>query len=324
MKPKVVVVLSAPRSGSSALTSMLAELGLDVGPRRELKRGSKHNKYGYFESIAILRVNEAILSRSYPNPARKFLESTGLSAREVYKALSSWHWCGHYKPVSAPLETGDELSFRMKEIIYHISPSDSLAVWKDARFCMTLPVWEKFVNPLCIVLWRAPEETAFSIEDMTSIPIQIGLDLWYSYTRAAVVVSDRYPRLLISHAMLMNDPLQIAHKLRKFLTENGLEVSEKNLKNASQAIDTSQYHQRGNGDIERSPHGHVHEQLAHWLHHQKGPIPPPYAPTVPIQFLPIIGAAWYVKRRNIEQLKDILRIMPGYALLRRLYQLRSQ
>lgn len=58
-----VLVTGLPRSGTSFLTGLIAKMGYSLGNAASIKRADKHNKYGYFEHVRLMKLSESILEK---------------------------------------------------------------------------------------------------------------------------------------------------------------------------------------------------------------------------------------------------------------------
>ena len=106
------------RSGTSAVTSALTRLGLDVGEPSELFPANSGNPLGYWEPKELIEINDALLA------------SWGGTQRDPQLAR---------RPASThelPTALVDRMSAYAKRW-------DARApyVWKDPRLCLTLPLW---------------------------------------------------------------------------------------------------------------------------------------------------------------------------------------
>lgn len=61
--PLKVFITGPPRSGTSFLAGLVARMGLSPGPEAWLNKADEHNKYGYYECLPILKVEEEILKQ---------------------------------------------------------------------------------------------------------------------------------------------------------------------------------------------------------------------------------------------------------------------
>jgi len=320
VKTKVLVVLSAPRSGSSLLTSMISKFGVNLGNVWELKKGSIHNKYGYFENREILEINEAILAGSQNDVTTQTLRTIGISSLEVNKATKNWNWCTHYKPISKDIQLPIEIARRMENVARTFDTGTSLPVWKDARFCITLPAWLRFIDPMCIIIWRSPDETATSIRKMLAIPYAQGIDLWFNYTRSAIEVARPFPHLVVSHADILRKPHHIANLIARFIGKRATRITDDMIDEAANVLDTQQHRQRAAETPNSSENDSKDiKQLTACFSDENRPLPDSIVPTLPIEYLPMIGAIRYLKNRNLIRILGLLTRLPGYNLTRNIY-----
>jgi hypothetical protein len=159
LKRNGILVLGMHRSGTSALTGVLAALG--VAPPKTLIRGDEWNSRGYWESARMNHFNERLLSKlgstwddwSYFDIDRMTLEETALFLRELTALLKS--------------EFGVEKTFAIK----------------DPRICRMVPFWLKAmrefdISPSVILAVRHPAEVALSLQRRDQMPCVDGIMLW--------------------------------------------------------------------------------------------------------------------------------------------------
>lgn len=242
MAPRIITVLSAPRSGSSALSRMLCFLGVRYGKEHELIGATQYNVYGHFENQGILDINEDILRTRHDNNIDTILEKAGFSNRRAGLATRNCLWSAFNRPVANNNNLSDDLRQRMIEAIQKLEHIGSPAAWKDARFCITLPLWKNYMSPVSIIIWRHPTQVAKSIEVMTGIPREYAIWLWAYYTRAAFQVAKNNNWLVIRHSDLLERPGHVAEEVVSFLKSNDLDI-EGNLDKAISAIDEGEINQ---------------------------------------------------------------------------------
>lgn len=128
-KPRNIIVIGAPRSGTSLTTAIFARKGYYVGPIEEdgVRTGDEHNPFGYFEADDVIAQN------------------VGLFRKVGYPEHNTWL----ERPIS-----DEEIS-----AIARLPPSAEdrqfLAsyasrepwVWKDPRLTLTLGYWWKLMDP---------------------------------------------------------------------------------------------------------------------------------------------------------------------------------
>ena len=330
---KIITVLSAPRSGSSALSRMLASLGVCYGATQELVGPTKYNIYGHYESQEILDLNESVLRAYLGEKTDQILQKAGFAAKESDACLRNCFWSVCSAPISAESSVPKELERRMISVIEGLAVSGNTIAWKDARFCMTLPLWRHYMSPVPIIIWRHPLQVAKSIEIMTGVPQEYAIWLWAYYTRAAFEVTKGMNPLVIRHSDLMDRPEMVAERVVAFLETNGLKI-DRNISEAVAAINKQEVKQSDQGP----PTEKSIEELYQWLE-QGASAPAPVSPD-PSHcqiFLPLICLARNQLHRiqRLEEqntiLKDTLksermkldrvRRVPGYKLISSLLKL---
>ncbi len=168
MRPRGVMVLGMHRSGTSAVTGVLAGLGFTSSRPDDSVRGP-WNPRGHHESWTLMAVDEQLLDEMgctwwYPPPAgpqyHDALAKVRMSSREARRA------------------------FR------HAYPARRWA-WKDPRACLLLPFWRTVLRDraVAVVVLRNPLDVAASLDRRNGIGIPLGVALW-----------QRYNRLLLEHA----------------------------------------------------------------------------------------------------------------------------
>ena len=247
-KQKAVCILSAPRSGSSALASLVADMGLHLGAENTLKEGDDFNPKGYYELKQVLDINEQILMESIDSTIWEIGESLGWSKAKTVKIIEYYTWTVARNPVRAEDVSGKTRE-EVENFIRSITQEQQTLLLKDARMCATLPVWEEYIDPVCIVLWRHPAEVQRSLGKMTGIPQKIALQLWYAYNRLAFIVSEKYPRICLSYQELIENPREVQKKLGDLFRNEGISISLLDDSRES-SIEASLFRNRNRGGVD--------------------------------------------------------------------------
>ena len=185
-KPKVVIVLGAHRSGTSAFTGSLATLGLEL-PKALMERAID-NERGFFESDRIVSLNERILEHFGTN----------------------WF---EWKTISKSKLLAPEMNGFLDDAIDAIKSDFDLKndlVAKDPRFCKLLPFWLQVfeqvgLESVCVIPYRNPLEVA------QSLAVRDGFDIHYSsvFWGWQLILAEQYSRNLkrcfISYDTLISD-----------------------------------------------------------------------------------------------------------------------
>lgn len=186
-----VIVLGMHRSGTSSLAGMLDGLGCR-GPAT-LMPASDANAAGYYESLPVFRLNDAIL--------------TALGSR-----WDDWR----------PLRPDVHLSPRLAEfhdkarVVIEAEYGDgSLIYLKDPRISMLLPFWRGVLEAAgycCVHLHthRSPSEIAKSLQRRDEIDPDMSLLAWLSQVLQAERHSRGQVRHFTSYETLLRDPAAVA------------------------------------------------------------------------------------------------------------------
>jgi hypothetical protein len=184
IRRRVLFVLGMHRSGTSAIAGALVRLGLPMAGADEPWPTDRHNPRGYFESVSTVQANDLIL------------QALGGTWRRPPSTC-----CPAVGPVA------EAFAEPMARLARRLLPDGTqLAVWKDPRFCLTLPLWRRIVEAPCAVLVvRHPLEVARSLAAREGIPIDYGLALFYHYLRRANEALEGMPVALVRYEELLCD-----------------------------------------------------------------------------------------------------------------------
>lgn len=324
VKPKVICVLSAPRSGSSALCRMLEALGMSFGPGSGLVSPDRFNRHGYYELQELLGINEQILSETVPLKLSDVLEDQGYGERDSL-AIESRYWAAASSPVSSEHSVSRELESRIENVIKGLDSAQKLPVLKDARLSLTLPVWKNYCTPIPIILWRHPEQVSNSLERMTGLPKKYGEWIWLNYTRSAFeVCTDREP-LVISHSELVDKPAETANRLFEYLGRFSKLDSDR-LDSAGDIIDKSAI---THFSLKAPEIPSIASYLS-WLEKKDySNLPKIMDPLINMELLPFVVTTrdLYKRLKSIaitnKAANDLekIRRLPGYRIIRSIYRL---
>ena len=160
---KLIMVLGMHRSGTSALTHMLALLGADPG-KELLEAQEGVNEQGFWEHRELVEINEALLSE--------------LGSRWYdFRPLAAGWW--EQKNLTS-------LRTRAREFLHSAFESDELAVIKDPRLCVLVPFWEPLIRqagwqPSAVIATRAPWEVTASLCRRDPLDESTANLLWLRY-----------------------------------------------------------------------------------------------------------------------------------------------
>jgi hypothetical protein len=192
--PEPIIVLGMHRSGTSAVTGVLTELGGSAPNNLMLPHIA--NERGFFESVPIMRFNDELLA------------SAGSSWDDWRKFNGSW-----YKSPAAS-------SFKRRATtLFQCEFGDAdLPVLKDPRICRFAPFWIDVLQDMhatvrIVLPIRSPLEVAQSLEAAQRIPIVKGLLLWLRHTLDAEAQTRHVPRSLFTWDQFLSDWRRIAEKI---------------------------------------------------------------------------------------------------------------
>jgi hypothetical protein len=139
-----VVVVGAPRSGTSMLAGLFAAAGYHAG--RRLIPPTPSNPAGFFEDLDVNAANDDLLEAVAHRP----VPGTPAPPRSL-------RWLGAYDGWVEEAG-GSDLARLVPERPF---------VLKDPRFCYTLPAWHAVLgDALVVVIVRRPDEVVASVQAM--------------------------------------------------------------------------------------------------------------------------------------------------------------
>jgi hypothetical protein len=290
-----LVVLGMHRSGTSALAGVLAQLGCDLP--NHLIPANEFNEKGYFESLRIYNLNDAILA------------SGG----------SSWDDWQTFNPDWIDSPRADEFLERGTQVLADEFGASRLFVLKDPRICRLMPFWHQLfesndIHPFFLHCHRNPIEVANSLEHRENWPFTYGLLLWLRHVLEAEYHSrgrDRhftsYDRVLQSWAAVMARLQSKAGiKFPRFSDSVGEEVDaflSPNLRHNVEAKENISANPLLSKWISRT-----FEILERWSDTGEQPDDFPELDTIRTEFnaaAPMFGRIVQTVRRNVQELADL-------------------
>lgn len=200
-KRQVITVLGMQRSGTSALTGVLAHLGA-AAPATPIPGGAENPK-GFFESLPMARLNDRLLEEA----GRRWDDWVPMPA----------DWTDH--PDVAQLHSR---AVALLDMEFGAAP---LMAFKDPRLCRLFPFWADVFEGLGIAIsvvlpLRHPREVAESLLKRNGFPLAKGFLLWLSYVLEAESVSRGSTRAITSFDRLMADPAGEIERVEKALGQD--------------------------------------------------------------------------------------------------------
>lgn len=183
---KAILVLGMHRSGTSALSHLLTELGADAPAN--LMSPNEDNPKGYFESMPLYLLHDELLA------------SAG-SSWDDYRALPQG-WAASPK--------ADEFHQRLKEAVQAEYGRSGFFLMKDPRVCRLVPFWRDLlddmqVEPLFIHTHRHPLEVASSLQKRNGFDPGYGYLVWLRHILDAEAGSRGQRRSFTSYDRMLAD-----------------------------------------------------------------------------------------------------------------------
>ncbi|MDH3649458.1 MAG: glycosyltransferase, partial [Saprospiraceae bacterium] len=188
VKRKCVFILGMHRSGTSAITGALQQLGVELGP--DLMEANQFNQKGYFENNHVFKLNEEILKALDISWDTTFLLEDGWEASEVL------------------IPFGD----RIKNVILGDFHHAKLFAIKDPRLSILLPYWTLILSDFDIeivhlIMIRHPFEVWKSLAERESFSPEKASMIWLDHNLAAEKNTRGEKRIFINYSLLMTEPL---------------------------------------------------------------------------------------------------------------------
>jgi hypothetical protein len=127
--PKNVLVVGAPRSGTSLTAAAFARAGWHVGERKQqhIREGDDGNPFGYFEADELVERNvEVLRAAGYPHHNTWIFDE--ISEESIRRIESMQPTAAHRRFIERCDKTAPWM-------------------WKDPRLCFTLSYWWKLMDP---------------------------------------------------------------------------------------------------------------------------------------------------------------------------------
>jgi hypothetical protein len=151
------------RSGTSMITNLLMELGVQFNITETLFLKDQWNVKGYFEQNEIIDVNSQII----------------IGFDRTKNKLSEWFSQTIYATMPNP-KTFNKRARGQKRQILSIEKEYAMAMAKDPRFCLTLPYWQDLINiEKYVICLRDPVECVLSLKRKQHFPLPLGFRFWH-------------------------------------------------------------------------------------------------------------------------------------------------
>jgi len=206
---KCILIIGPHRSGTSAFSGVLSELGVTFGS--QLLSPSFDNPKGFFENEEVVKINDQILR------------------------LFGFEWY-----TSSPLPDHFWKDSRVKDIqskalqlLEKEYSSESIFAIKDPRISLTFPFWERAIREwnektsiVPIIIIRSPEYTVSSLMKRNEFNKQTSESTTLLHLLSAEKVTRHLNRYIIDYSDLLKKPETTLSSLLSELTEEQANVNK--------------------------------------------------------------------------------------------------
>lgn len=211
MQSNALVVIGMHRSGTSALSGLLDELGVFMG--KSLFAAQKGvNEKGFFENSELVKLNDLLLDAQLSSWDDPLMTTETASSEDLLR---------DYEQSAQKMLTTDY-------------SSQTLWGMKDPRTTLVLPFWRHIFSSLpsvkvnYILMLRSPFEVAGSLKKRDDFSLEKSLMLWLNYTFLGYFNSLDAPRLIVSYDNLLSSPETIAKGIAE-LVDLTVEIDQEQL-----------------------------------------------------------------------------------------------
>ncbi len=195
---EAILVLGMHRTGTSALSGVVHMLG--AGAPANLQPGDEFNPNGYWESQAVVRLNDRILQAAGGN----WKDWTAFDGDRLASGIES------------------EFEAELGEVITAEFGDARLIALKDPRICRLASFWlhgldRAGIVPKIVIPIRNPLETALSLLDRDNMPVHEGLLLWLRHVLDAERLTRGRVRCFVSFTDLLDDWRGAAERISRAL-----------------------------------------------------------------------------------------------------------
>ncbi len=195
MQSRSIIVIGMHRSGTSAISGLLAELGVFMGSSLFAPQKGVNEK-GFYENSLVVKINERLLDEknwSWDHPLAYNLHAEDISSITKFVA-----------PAVKALDAD-----------YGKNP-----LWgmKDPRTSLLIPFWkiifkELNVKPTYLLMVRPPDEVYGSLKKRDHFSLEKSLMLWLNYTLSAYFSTKSEDLCILSYHDLLENPDLVAKKI---------------------------------------------------------------------------------------------------------------
>lgn len=210
----MLIVTGMHRSGTSFVAGALHELGVDLGERAGHYATDEWNPAGYFESLAVMVLNDRIVLGDAlyverfrtVEPGRRpwWARLVMTTARSRYLLMRN----------TAGVE---RRAGRKRGEIERLGREHKGMVVKDPRFCLTLSAWRRYAAvDGALLCYRHPQEVARSLLRRDRMPLPFGLRMWALHVEAFLAGAVGLPVTIVDYNRFFDPDRQLDELARCF------------------------------------------------------------------------------------------------------------
>jgi glycosyltransferase involved in cell wall biosynthesis len=239
-----IIVLGMHRSGTSAVTRVLAAAGAYPGDESDLLPvHATDNPVGYWERADLTGEHD------------QFLKSVG----------HRWDRMAGLDALNTDAGAGATLQANIRGIIQALDQHGSPWLVKDPRLCVLLPLWLPLLDRAAfVIVVRDPREIALSLRSTPrgTLTSQLPLALWEKYLVSALKALEGREVLFVSYNSLVNEPHAQTQRLIEGV--HALGVTDLSLSDRSDEplVDAHLHRNRGSDHVVLNPR---QSALYEWL-----------------------------------------------------------
>ncbi|UCD38572.1 MAG: glycosyltransferase [Fidelibacterota bacterium] len=208
----MIFITGMHRSGTSMVTRLLNICGLYLGPKERLMPAFADNPAGFWEDMAAVRINEAVLITL--GGGWDYLPADVAPGWEQDPRL-------------------DSLREQAKELIRTFDNQDPWG-WKDPRFSFTLPFWQPHVpDSKVIICLRHPLDVANSLFKRNGHSLAFGFNLWREHNQHLLDQTTPEQRLVTCYDAYFTNPHD---ELRRLVSELDWSITEETILQACETV----------------------------------------------------------------------------------------
>ncbi len=203
LRPEGVVVFGMHRSGTSMLAGLLADLGLDPGPREALLGASPANPRGHLELESLMAIDNQVLQQL------------------------GRYWHCPPDPDVFTSSAFDPVRSRIAEVLRTSLPPTGW-LYKDPRVCVVWPLHAPLfpVPPVGVLIVRHPADVVTSLHTRDGMDRGHALALWDLHNRwAARFLATFDHAVVVTYDEVLGDPVGTATRLRDALRAGGIDLA---------------------------------------------------------------------------------------------------